>query len=250
MFRGSPLVFPAFLLGYFLLTATTVAERLRSMLNIGVLILGMAAVMAPWVARNYLLAERLVLTGTVQGTSAQEGQFTCQRLAPGQEFFQLQNAAAMERNDVARQIGGPFKGYYYQYFYSVRDEMTFNDRLLAGVAANYRNDPMLLARCVGQNLLFNFWFLGKTWRATSLNALVQLPLLAFALGGAYLLWKRGLARRMALIVGFTACIVAVHVLVIAHARHSVQVVPFLSILAGVSLVATWRAGRTQFAARQ
>jgi 4-amino-4-deoxy-L-arabinose transferase-like glycosyltransferase len=248
LFRGSPMVFPAFLLGYFLLTANSLAERFRSMLNIGILVLGMLVVMTPWVYRNYLLSGRLVLTATVQGISAQEGQFTCERLSAAHEFKPLQDEAAMARNAVAAQLGRPFIGFYYQYFYSPLDEMAFNDRLLSNVTTHYRNNPMLLPRCVAQNLFFNFWFLGKTWGATSLNAVVQLPLLGFALSGVYLLWKRGRLRKVALILGFSVCIVAVHVLVIAHARHSVPIVPFLSMLASISLVAIWRSWRTHLTA--
>src|SRR6185503_4294049 len=149
------------LLGYFLLTVKTAAGRIRATLNIGALVLGMLVVMMPWVSRNYLLTGRLVLTATVQGISAQEGQFTCQRLWAGHEFQQLQWDAAQARNQVAAQLGRPFKGFYYQYFYSPQDEMAFNDRLVTSVATNYRNNPVLLARCAAQNLFFNFWFLGK-----------------------------------------------------------------------------------------
>lgn len=247
LFRGSPMLFPGFLLGYFLLTAKTVADGRRVILNIGALVLGMVVVMTPWVSRNYLLTGKMVLTATVQGVSAQEGQFTCQRLSPEREFWQLQNDASMARNELASQLGLPFKGFYYQLFYSARDEMTFNDSLLSSVATNYRNNPMLLPRCVAQNLFFNFWFLGKTWPATALNAVVQVPLLAFALGGVYLLWKRSQLTRVALILGFIVYIVAVHVLIIAHARHSVPIVPFLSMLASISLMATWRSCRARFA---
>jgi len=239
MFRGSPMLFPAFLFAYLVLVQRTLSERIRAAQNVGVLVIGMVLVMMPWVIRNYRLTQRLVLTATVQGVAAQEGQFTCRHLDLQHQFRDLQTAAAGERNQLAAQLGEPFRGFYYQIFYTPRAEMAFNDSLLQHVSATYRTDPMLAVNCTARNLFFNFWFLGKPGRSTALNAVAQLPFLACAMAGVYLIWKRGLLQRMSLILGFIAYIVAVHVVIIAHARHSVPLVPFLSVLASVSLLAIW-----------
>jgi hypothetical protein len=60
-----------------------------------------------------------------------------------------------------------------------------------------------------------------------------------ALGGVIVLWKRALVRRMGIVLLFTFYVPVVHAPIIAHARHSVVIVPFLAILAGVSLVWIW-----------
>lgn len=236
--RSTPFLFPVFLLAYLFLAESSTRNRLKLVSNIGVLVLGMAIVMSPWVIRNYMLVQEFVPTSTVQGVAAQEGLYTCQHLSFEREFRAVQQEAALERNESASQLKVPFVGYYYQYFYSARDEIAFNKSLLWRVGMEYRQSPSLLVRCVGKNLL-NFWFLGKTWRSTWLNALIQLPLLGLALNGIHVLWKRGLLRRVGIMLTFIIYLVAVHAPIIAHARHSIPVVPFLTILASVSLISIW-----------
>jgi hypothetical protein len=242
--RSTPLLFPVFLLAYMFLTASGARNRLKLASNIGVLLLGMAIVMSPWVTRNYLLVHEFVPTSTVQGIAAQEGLYTCQHLSFERDFRPVQQEAALERNESARRLEVPFVGYYYQYFYTPQDEVAFNKSLLRRVGMEYGKSPTLLARCVGKNLL-NFWFLGKTWQSTWLNALIQVPLLGLALSGIHVLWKRGLLRKVGIMLTFIIYLVTVHAPIIAHARHSIPVVPFLTILASVSLVSIWHRYKTQ-----
>lgn len=244
LIRSTPLLFPIFLFLYMFVIENGASRRLRLVSKYLVLVLGMATVMSPWVIRNYALVHEFVPTGTVQGHAAQEGLYTCKRLTIDQGFQKLQGESAAERNKVANELGVPFKGGYYQLFYSAKDEVAFNKKLLQQVAEEYREDPMLLARCVTRNL-FNFWFLGKTWQATGLNILVQLPLLTIALGGVYVLLKRGRLRRVGIMLVFVLYVMAVHLPIIAHTRHSIPIVPFLAILASVSLVTIWREYRSR-----
>lgn len=241
--RSTPLLFPVFLLVYLVLTANGASERLKVVLNIAALVLGMAVVMLPWVIRNYMLVQEFVPTATVQGVAAQEGQYTCQYFSFDRSFGLLEHEAGQEREKLATRLGIPFKGPYYQIFYDAHNEVAFNKILLRRVAMTYREDPTLLARCVGRNLL-NFWFLGKIWPVTLLNMLLQGPLLGLGLGGVYVLRKRGLLRKMGIMLTFVLYIVAVHAPIIAHARHSIEVLPFLTILASVSLISIWHKYRT------
>jgi hypothetical protein len=73
--------------------------------------------------------------------------------------------------------------------------------------------------------------------------LVQAPLLGLALAGVVVLRKRGLLHKAGIILLYILYIPMVHAPIIAHARHSTLIVPFLAILAAVSLVAAWRALR-------
>lgn len=237
--RSTPLLFPVFLLAFLMLTTSGAGERLKLVFRIALLVLAMVAVMSPWIIRNYMLVHEVVPTATVAGIAAQEGQYTCQNLSFDSNFRTSQREAAHERNQVASQMGVPFEGWYYQYFYTPRDEQQFNQLLLHRAAGEYGKHPALLAQCVGKNLV-NIWFLGKTWRATLLNAAMQVPLLGLALSGVYLLWKRGGLRKLGIILMFVLYIIAVQVPIIAHARHSIPLVPFLAILAGVSLVSIWQ----------
>jgi 4-amino-4-deoxy-L-arabinose transferase-like glycosyltransferase len=239
--RSVVLAFPLFLLVYLLLTANSARERLKQVLRIAVLVLGTVVVMLPWIVRNYMLVQKLVPTATVAGISAHEGQCTCQHFSLDRDFYALETEAGRERNELANRLGIPHKNTYYPTFYDPRDEVVYNKSLLKSVATEYRKDPALLVRCAARNLFFNFWFLGRTWQATWLNVLVQVPFLLLALGGVYLLWKRRLLRRMGIILTFLVYMPAVHALIIAHARHSMVVVPFLAMFASVALVSLWRA---------
>jgi hypothetical protein len=197
-------------------------------------------VLSPWIIRNYTLVHKFVPSATVAGIAAQEGLYTCKNVPPV-PFYLAQTEAGLKRVHIASQLGVPFTGPYYQLFYTPQDEVAFNQALLSDVSAEYRSHPELLARCAAKNLLFNFWFLGKRPQTTLLNALVQAPLLGLAFGGIVVLWRRGLLREAGIALLYILYIPAVHTLIIAHARHSTLVVPFLSILAAVFLVSAWRA---------
>ncbi len=240
MIRSTPLLFPAFLFAYLALVTPGMRARLKLSMRIGLLVAGMAIVVLPWVVRNYWLVHELIPTATVQGVTMQEGQYTCQRLGSGTGFRELQARAGVERNEFARLLGIPFRGTYYQFFYSPADEVRFNKHLVQKAVQSYRDDPVLLVRCSAQNAV-NFWVLGKTWQTTGLNALIQVPLLLLSFGGAYLLWKRGSLAGMGIPLTFAGYMMAVHLPLIAHARHSIPVVPFLMILVGVAVTSIWDA---------
>jgi 4-amino-4-deoxy-L-arabinose transferase-like glycosyltransferase len=238
--RSTPLVFPALLLFYLGLTAKGARERLRVVLNVGILLLGTAMVMTPWTIRNYLLVHELVPFTTLKGVALQEGQSTCQNLSFGGDFYAAGKRAGIERGELASKLGLRFEGaQYFQVFYDARDEWTFSNVLFQKAEAEYIKRPGLLAACVGKNL-FNFWFLGKTWQITELNMLIQVPMLLLALSGLCLLWKRDLLGKMGMILMFILSIVAVHLPLVAEARYSIPVFAFLTIPASVSILAIWR----------
>jgi hypothetical protein len=201
--------------------------------------------MSPWITRNYLLAHEFVPTASVPGVSAQEGLYTCENAALGEPFHLRQTRAGFERADIATQLGKPFIGPYYQLFYTPHDEVAFSHALLNHVSTKYRSHPALLAGCAAENVFFNFWFLGKKQQSTVMNVVVQVPLLGLAIGGVAILRKRGLLKKAGIVVLYVLYIPAVHAPIIAHARHSMLVVPFLAILAATSLVSFWRALRMQ-----
>ncbi|HZP07516.1 MAG TPA: glycosyltransferase family 39 protein [Terracidiphilus sp.] len=237
--RSTPLVFPFFLFIFLFFSTRGVTERARAFFHVTVLILGMTVVMVPWLVRNYKLVHHLVPTATVQGVALQEGQYTCENLSFENNFYALQKRAGLIRADIAAQLGLPFDGaYYYQVFFTPKDEWTFNQTLFARGKKEYAQHPALLPTCACKNL-FNFWFLGKTWHATWLNMVVQVPLLVLAVTGFFLLWRRGQLRRIGPILAFIVCIEAVDLPIIAHARHSVPLVPFLAIPASLAALSLW-----------
>jgi 4-amino-4-deoxy-L-arabinose transferase-like glycosyltransferase len=244
--RSEVFLFPAFLLPYFLFTSRGWGQRGHAVLRMLVLGVATLVTIAPWIIRNYLLVHTFVPTATLAGVAAQEGLYTCEHLSQGEQFWLVQRGAGLERAEIARQLGLRFEGsFYYQFFYTPQDEVKFNRALLNDVSAEYRSNPGVLAGCAAKNLFFKFWFLGKTPQATRMNMLTQLPLLALALGGLVVLCKRGLLRKTAIILLYIIYVPMVHMAIIAHARHSVFVVPFLAVLAAVFLAWVWHPLRTQ-----
>jgi 4-amino-4-deoxy-L-arabinose transferase-like glycosyltransferase len=238
LIRSTPMLFPVLLFCYAMFMANSNRERLSLLPRYALLCVGLVLTMSPWIVRNYQLSGTFVPTGTVQGHAAQEGLYTCKRLSATEPFQKLQGESAAERNQAAAQLGVPFRGGYYQFFQDPQSEVTFNRRLLQKVADEYRADPMLLVRCASRNVL-NFWFLGKNWSASALNVVVQLPLLVLAVGGALVLHRRGLLRNAGLLIVLSVYVMGIHLPIIAHARHSIPLVPFLAIFAGVVLVELW-----------
>lgn len=237
--RSTPLLFPVFLWVYLSLTVNGARKRLRVALNVAVLVLGMAVVMAPWTIRNYLLVHEFVPTATIQGLALQEGQYACQNISSGRDYYVLQTEAGQKRDELAAELGVQSGTQYYQVFADARDEWKLNDALLQGAVAEYVKHPALYATCVGRNV-FNFWFLGKTWAVTWLNMLIQIPMLILAVNGLYLLWKCALLRKMGLMLTFVFSIVTVHVAIVAAARYSIPVMTLLMIPASVSVLSIWR----------
>jgi len=241
--RSQVLLFPLLLLIYLVFASKSTSERVKIALRIAALVLGTVVVMSPWIIRNYMLVHKLVPTATVAGVAAQEGLYTCENASGSVPFYLAQTRAGLERARLASHLGMPFKGPYYQLFYTPQDEVAFNQALLSGVSTEYRSRPELLARCAANNLFFNFWFLGKTRQSTLLNVVVQAPLLGLTLAGVVVLWKRGVLHKAAIVLLYILYIPAVEAPIIAHARHSMLIVPFLAILAAASLVSAWQALR-------
>lgn len=239
--RSEVMLFPLVLLVYFLLAARGWIERVKVVQGIAVLIVCAIVVMSPWIIRNYVLVHHFVPSATVAGVAAQEGLYTCENAASDESFAVGQTRAGAERAEVATRLGIPFIGEYYLLFYTPQDEVAFNQALLRDVSTEYRSHPELLAKCAAKNLFFNFWFLGKRQQSTLVNVATQAPLLGLALGGVAVLRRRGLLRKASIVLLYILYIPAVHALIIAHARHSMLIVPYLAILAAVCLVSAWRA---------
>ena len=240
------LLFPLFLLAYFLFTSRSWEARGKALVRMMALAAGLLVAMSPWIIRNYLLVHEFVPTDTLGGVAAQEGLYTCEHLSQYESFSESQRGAGRERAEFARQLGLQFEGdYYYQFFYTPQDEMKFNRALLNHVSKEYRSNPGVLVGCAAKNFFFKFWFLGKNPDTTRMNMLVQLPLVACALGGLIVLYMIGLLRNAAIILLYVIYVPIIHAPIIAHARHSVLVFAFLAVPATVFLAWAWRVLRTQ-----
>jgi 4-amino-4-deoxy-L-arabinose transferase-like glycosyltransferase len=236
--RSTPILFPFFLLAYLLVVQRQRSSQLVVWRNVVLMIIAMFVVLSPWIIRNYLLTKRFVPTASVLGVSAQAGQYICMHRADGKPWVLLDREAAIERGRLARVLGYHFKedDPYYQVFYSSVDEVNFSRYLLSRVLRVYEQSPLLCVKCMTSNL-FNFWCAGKMWLSTGLSLAVQLPYLILGIAGATLSVKNGHSRVIGPMVLFIMYIVAVYIPILAQARYSVPLVPFLSILASVALMA-------------
>lgn len=237
--RSVPILFPVFLLGYLLLFERRRIPMLAACRNVAIMVLTMTAVLSPWIIRNYSLTGKFVPTASVLGVSAQAGQYICSHLSEGKPWWLLDREAAHERSRLAIELGYPFNGSYdsyYQVFYRTSDEIAFSKALLGRVVNEYRSSPALFLRVLRSNL-FNFWFTGKTRAATSANVVVQLPYLLLAGIGFLIALRNQQARIVIPIALLIAYVVAVCIPILAQARYSVPLIPLLSILGTITLIA-------------
>lgn len=243
--RSVLILFPLMLLVYVLLFESRRLSKLAVCWNVSCLIIAMLAVLSPWIIRNYSLTGKIVPTASVLGVSAHAGQYICMHFSENKPWWILDREASRERSRLALKLGYSFKetdylqAGYYQTFYRSQDEIAFSKYLFGRVVAEYVRNPALFLKCLGLNL-FNFWFAGKTWMSTAANMIIQLPYLILAVTGAVLGLKNNQARVVGPLVLLIGYVVAVHLPILAQARYSVPLVPFLSILASIPLIAVWQ----------
>lgn len=236
--RSTPILFPFVLLGYFLVferkgSATSVALR-----NIAVMTVTMFVVLSPWIIRNYTLTRKFVPTASVLGVSAQTGYYLVTHHPIGNLY--IDREAAAERNSLAYGLGYRFKEGYYQYFYSSTDEINFSHYLWKRVVREYERSPMLFVKVLGINL-FNFWCGGRTWASVTMNAILQLPLLAVAVVGTFSRIRSGQGRTIAPMAILILYIIGVSIPILALARYSVPLIPFVAILGFMAIESTHKA---------
>lgn len=233
--RSVPLLFPFLVLAYLL-----VFERQRNqtvlilLRNVALMMVAMLIVLSPWIIRNYRLTAKFVPTASVVGASAQTGEYIVTH--DSGDRYRVDREAAMERNVLARELGYPFKEGYYQCFYSPTDELKFSNYLLERVAGDYRRSPELFARVLLTNTIY-FWVGGKTGDSVRINLAVQLPLLILAGIGIALSARNNQLKVVAPMILLIVYSMAISVPILAQARYSVPVIPYLVILACIPLLA-------------
>ena len=228
--RSTPILFPIALLVYLLFVEQ---QKVAAFRNVGVMVMAMFIVLSPWIGRNYLLTSQFVPTATVLGVSAQAGLYLSTHPTVGNA--QIDTEAFKERNKLARQLGYRFKPGYYQYFYSSADEVAFSRFLFQRVFEDYKKRPLLFLRTIAWNL-FNFWCAGKTWESVAMDAVIQFPLVVLAATGVVACIRNGRLGAVGPIALLIIYIVGVSLPILAQARYSAPLIPFLSILACKALV--------------
>jgi hypothetical protein len=203
------------------------------LLHVGAVFLSVSVILSPWVIRNYKLTGQFIPTASVVGVSAHAGQYICENLSIDNGFAKLDGKASIVRGLMAKNDGLKFRKSYYNYYYSTNDEVYFNRKLLKEVMDKYKQYPMLAMQCMGANL-FHFWFSGKTWNVTTANFIVQFPYIALALVGIFVsIYQR--SEIGTVLAFFILYYYSVHIPILAQARYSIPLFPFISILAVLGL---------------
>jgi 4-amino-4-deoxy-L-arabinose transferase-like glycosyltransferase len=232
--RSTALLFPFFMVVFFFLWRSARPPWLKLGGQLLLLFAATVLVVSPWMIRNNIVAGVPLPTASVQPIALHAGQYICSHRTFATQFHDLDQDASRFRRDFAKEQGLRFKGGYYQYFYATQDELAFSRLLSAHVIGNYKADPLLLIECPLENV-FNFWFTGKTWTATAMNAAIQLPYLVLAIWGICISLRTGEGRRTGIFMLFILYLMGIHLPVLAQARYSVPLVPFLSLFAALPL---------------
>ena len=244
LIRSTPLLFPVFVGAYLVCFERRRFPVWTALRSVAVMGATMAIVMAPWVIRNYNLTGKFLPTASVLGVSEQTGQFIFTHRFEDEPWWQIDREAGHERSRLATQLGYRFEdgvNGYYQTFYKTSDELAFSSYLAHKTSDFYRAHPSVFVQMVAANL-FNFWFTGKNHGVTLANIAVQFPFLLLAGAGLWM-GRHHAARRILMpMVLLIVYMMAISAPILAQARYSVPLIPYLALMATVLLAAVARAG--------
>jgi 4-amino-4-deoxy-L-arabinose transferase-like glycosyltransferase len=232
LIKSTAALFPPFLFLYLIGLRPSFARVRHAAVRVGVLVLVSAAVLSPWIIRNYALSGDFVPTMSVAGKAAFEGLYVATHLHTGREDYLLVEDAGDEENLIARQMGLRFKPGYYPQFYTISDEVKFYSHLGDIVKRRYMEQPSLLLDVIGFNSR-GFWVQGRTAKATTLNMILVLPFLALAIWGMYVGWRQHLMVGPILL--FVGTFFAAHVAILGQARYHMPLIPLIAILACIPM---------------
>ena len=250
--RSTPIMLPIVFLLY-LLTVERARSATRIVFrNIACMTVAIILVLTPWIVRNYRITGQLVPTASVLGVSVQAGQYICSHISPEKRLVDLDREASRERVRLAEEAGFRVVRGYYQTFYASEDEVTFSRYLLKRAVAEYEKRPWLCVKCLAYNVVA-FWCAGKTWGSTAINAVIQIPYLFLAATDVTRRIRERQFRAIGPLVLIIAYTMGVSIPILAQARYSVPVIPFISALAAAGLVGAFeqglkRVGRTPMTA--
>jgi 4-amino-4-deoxy-L-arabinose transferase-like glycosyltransferase len=248
--KSSAGLFPAFLFVYLLRGRSRRVALRHAFVRVAALSAAASLVLLPWIVRNYLLVEKFIPTMTVGGLVAFQGLYVVEHKEQRLQHFQLLDQAAREQERIAQELGLKHRRAFFPQFYTTQDETFYYGHLGGIVLGRFRESPALLARVALHNA-WAFWFQGRTVRATLINTVLVVPLLALVAAGLVLAYRE--KRLVTPLVLFVVSFVAAHLFMIAVARFYVPIIPLLAIPAAIAVMRVaghglrWRTRRARIA---
>ena len=230
--KSSAGLFPAFLFLYLLGSRRRLVFVRYAFVSVAALSVAASLVLMPWIIRNYLLVDKFIPTMTVGGLVAFQGLYVVEHEGEGKQHFELLNQASREQERIARELGLKHRPGFFPQFYTTEDETFYYGHLGSIVLARFRESPGLLATIAFRNA-WAFWLQGRTARATLLNTVLTIPLLAMFVAGLVLAYREG--RLITPVVLFIVSFVTAHLFMIAVARFYVPIIPLLAIPAAIAV---------------
>jgi hypothetical protein len=186
-----------------------------------------------WPLRNFLLSQEIVLTATVSGDSLYQGMYVNKYWSLKKPYHEILTESTFEQKKIIERSGLTPKYSDFFYLYSnVKDEVS-HSRIMKEVVINeYKKSPLLFLKTIARNSIA-FWIRGGTNTSTTLNTILNLPIIIMSLIGFLLIIRRKIY--MEPIILLIVMTYLVHLPILATARHHVPLVPFLMLLSGISL---------------
>lgn len=225
--KSTPLFFPGFLALYLLTRPGASRHRGKILVNLAIFATAIMIIQTPWIIRNYNLTNQFIATTTLKGVPAHQGIYLNRHTFSGRGSRELLSEAAEEQNVLAEELGLPFKGDFFQYFYTPEAEVYFYTELLNRSFDEYLKSPMLLVKSCLFNF-YRFWFQGRTPVSTSMNFILTMPLLIISFWGIIIGLRSGYHISPLLVFMFSFIIV--HLPLLGLARYHIPLVPFLLLL--------------------
>jgi hypothetical protein len=170
------------------------------------------------------------------GMSAFLGYYATKTMNQEKDYQYRKHDGMVEQGRIASEQGLVFKDpkdSVWDLFYTIEDEIKYNDILLSHTVNKYIDKPFLFIKHCAVNIL-RFWFQGATPKVTLVNAIITIPLLALSIFGSVVGYKKKL-----LIIPLWMAVLSVylvHIPLIAQIRFHIPLIPFLAIPFSIGLV--------------
>ena len=184
-----------------------------------------------WPVRNYLLSGDPLVTATVSGDSFFQGMYVNKHRSPDISYYKVLRNSTREQLRLLRSAGLVPQYYGFHYLYAtINEEIQHSDLMKKVVVQEYKSNPLGFLKTIILNSIF-FWIRGGTTFSTTLNTILNTPILFMTIIGIILSIKK-MNHIFPILLGIFF-VYSVHLPILATARHHVPTIPFLMLFCSV-----------------